>query len=498
MGTWRDRLVWANENKKASFRGADFFIKDSDYIVGRRNVVHQYPFKDIPYIEDLGQDTDEFTINGYVIQNDDNDQDYITERDDLISALRTYGPGTLIHPYYGELFVNLIGKARIEESFIQGGIARFTMVFILAGVGAVVAPYPKTTSDFVETTDAMAEKSLGMATDDFSDGFDPEEISSHMQNSIMNAIGSLNKMLRSVSMSVQAAFPSQVSRALKYLANDYALIDINAISNACSLASGITGMFNGLKSIAGMYGELLSDQLFGACSNIVYGQYSGPMSSVMILSSKTDEGKITGFEASTMESLAKINENLGKTTVRAMLAINQFGEASVYGGIVEAVPILTCKDARNSANLLSLVNFIRINAIIFAIQVAVRIDYTSYNSAIEMMKEVIEELDALTLKIGNDAADTDYDDYNITVASPRSYQAIDSLRPVFVESMIGIGGALSKVIDYEVPPVTISTLALAYERYYDLDRESEIIKRNINIKHPGFLPEGKMIEMLNE
>jgi prophage DNA circulation protein len=48
--SWRDNLTWAEASdqlrKKASFRGALFFVLDSDAGVGRRNVIHAYPFRD--------------------------------------------------------------------------------------------------------------------------------------------------------------------------------------------------------------------------------------------------------------------------------------------------------------------------------------------------------------------------------------------------------------------------------------------------------------------
>jgi len=505
MSSWRDRLVWVEsdnqQRKKASFRGVPFFIRDSDRSIGRRNVVHQYPFKDVPYVEDLGQDADEFIVNGYVVQNEDNGQDYIDERDALIKALREPGPGTLIHPYYGGLWVSLSGKARVEESFIQGGIARFTMAFILvteAGQAkAKVIPFPKTETDYVEAVDDKAEESLDAAEDEFSEKADLEDMPSYAENSIMDAVDSYKGMLQTVSKLVQGAFPSQISASLAYLTKAYLGIDLATLSDVCALASGIGDMFNGLKSIAGMYGDLLSDQLLGSCSGTVKSFFSGPMAT-------TVEVKATeGFEASTMEKPLKINENLGKTTVRAMLAVNCFGESegdanSIYGGTIPSVTITTAQKARQAANLNVIVNLVRINAIIVAMRTAVRINYSSYDSVMEMMEEVVGELESLLLRLGNDAADTDYDGYNITVASPASYQALVGLRPVFVEAMIALGASLAKIIDYEVPPTTMPTLILAYDKYFDLDRESEIIGRNVSlIDHPGFLPGGKTIEILN-
>ncbi|MBU2249423.1 MAG: DNA circularization N-terminal domain-containing protein [Gammaproteobacteria bacterium] len=512
MSSWRDRLVWANEDnqqrKKASFRGVPFFVRDSDRSIGRRNIVHQYPYRDIPpFIEDLGRDSDEFTINGYVIQNTDNNQDYIDERDALIEALRDFGKGTLIHPYYGELEVNLLGKVRIEESFAQGGIARFTMTFVLAERAWRDNMSPSTLSSagwiVDDDVDTIAEQASSQALDDFSSvGWEyVEEAPTYTVNSIMDAITSLNSMLRSVKGRIQGAFPSQISRALAILAKVRAGIDVSLLTDACGLATEIVGMFNGLKSIVGMYGALLSDQLLGACSGTVYGFFTGPMSGAKVISSTGG----TGFAASTMSTPSKINEGLGKTIVKAVLAINRFGEnegganPSSYGGTIAPVMITTSQRAKQSASLIAIVNLVRINALILASQIAIRIDYDSYNSAIQTMEEVTAELDSLLLKLGDDSADIDYDPYNITISNPNSYSALASLRPVFVKAMEGISDPLAKIINYEVLPETISTLTLAYERYYDLERENEIIVRNLPlVSHPGFLPGGRTIEVLNE
>ena len=84
--TWRDKL------RTASFRGVEFKVREAETQVGRRNVLHQYPGKEEPYLEDLGLDADVFVVTGYIIQNLDNDFDYFTDRDLLISALKMPGP----------------------------------------------------------------------------------------------------------------------------------------------------------------------------------------------------------------------------------------------------------------------------------------------------------------------------------------------------------------------------------------------------------------------
>ena len=129
-GNWRDRL------RPASFRGAKFHLLTSGVEGGRRTVLHQYPFSEVPYLEDMGSEAGVFHISGYIVQNYDNDFDYFDERDALIAALDAYGSGTLVHPFYDELNVGLLGKYKVDESFAEGGVARFTMTFVDAGQSA--------------------------------------------------------------------------------------------------------------------------------------------------------------------------------------------------------------------------------------------------------------------------------------------------------------------------------------------------------------------------
>jgi prophage DNA circulation protein len=155
--------------------------------------------------------------------------------------------------------------------------------------------------------------------------------------------------------------------------------------------------------------------------------------------------------------------------------------------------------ARESANIEAIINMVRLMGITTAARIAVRIEYSSYDNAIKMLNKVVDAIDAHLLKLGDDAADTTYATYNISISDHLSYEALRSLRAVFVEAMIEVGASLSRVVDFTVPPVVLSSLELAHNKYNSLDREAEIINRNTPlIKHPGFLPQGKDIEILNE
>lgn len=119
-------MNWREKYRPASFRGAAFAVADSDHGFGRNTVVHIFPQRDMPYVEDLGMRPKRFTVEAFVIG-----KDYMDKRDALIKALEQEGPGTLVHPFYGEVEVSLDGEARCREGVgVGGGMAVFSLPFV--------------------------------------------------------------------------------------------------------------------------------------------------------------------------------------------------------------------------------------------------------------------------------------------------------------------------------------------------------------------------------
>jgi len=121
--------------QEASFRGVPFYVEPESggapIAVGRRKMVHEYPQRDKPYVEDLGRATRELRITGFVIG-----LDYIQQASNLIAALEEEGEGTLVHPWLGSMEVSVkdlaqvlysakLGKATIDFSFIEAGELEF-------------------------------------------------------------------------------------------------------------------------------------------------------------------------------------------------------------------------------------------------------------------------------------------------------------------------------------------------------------------------------------
>lgn len=124
-GSWREQL------RPASWRGVPFGVLGADFNFGRKNAIHEYPFRDHPWVEDMGRATRRIHITGFLVGDNAN-----TQRDQLVGACEAGGQGILVHPTLGRLTVSLISassaerwdKGRVFEislSFIEGGARRF-------------------------------------------------------------------------------------------------------------------------------------------------------------------------------------------------------------------------------------------------------------------------------------------------------------------------------------------------------------------------------------
>lgn len=109
----------------ASFRGVSFGVFTDSAEIGRRTVIHEFIDQDDPYVEDLGGLANKFTIQGYIVG-----PDYAARRDALIKALSEKDPGTLVHPWFGEITVALAGPVKVDHDHMAGGYVAFSIPFV--------------------------------------------------------------------------------------------------------------------------------------------------------------------------------------------------------------------------------------------------------------------------------------------------------------------------------------------------------------------------------
>ncbi|MBF7978647.1 MULTISPECIES: DNA circularization protein [Rahnella] len=137
LGFSGDSWNWQDHIHPASFRGVPFAIIDADGNFGRRQAVHEYPYRDTVWVEDLGRSTRRLTLNGFIIQSSPvyNAADVMTQRDNLIAACESAGAGTLVHPTLGELTVSIPdGGLKLRESKDSERVFEFSLTVIESGL----------------------------------------------------------------------------------------------------------------------------------------------------------------------------------------------------------------------------------------------------------------------------------------------------------------------------------------------------------------------------
>ncbi|REF27627.1 DNA circularization protein [Xenorhabdus cabanillasii] len=128
---------WAEHLHPASFRGVPFAVISGESVFGRRQAVHEYPYRDTAWIEDLVRATRKITIRGFIIQNSAvyDAPDVITQRKNLVAACETGSTGTLVHPTLGELTVSVTESGlRMTENAESGRVFEFTLTVIESGL----------------------------------------------------------------------------------------------------------------------------------------------------------------------------------------------------------------------------------------------------------------------------------------------------------------------------------------------------------------------------
>jgi prophage DNA circulation protein len=90
----------------ASFRGVPFKVIQARVKKGRRWAIHEYPYVDGGWPEDMGRSPRTYAFSGYLIG------DLAPVMQLLLdNAIETKGPGLLIHPTIGAVKVGLLSSA---------------------------------------------------------------------------------------------------------------------------------------------------------------------------------------------------------------------------------------------------------------------------------------------------------------------------------------------------------------------------------------------------
>lgn len=231
-------MTWRDNYRPASFRGAVFFVERADSTHGRRQAVHEHAQRDVPFTEDLGRKAREFSVSGYLIG-----VEYQTQRDELIKACETAGPGVLVHPYRGEVTVECRGLG-VSESTADGGMCMVTLTFLEAGE----ASYPTAKVDTVNAISAKSNTVTDAAGKGFVSDFLTTGFPAYVAESAASSLAELGEFMSAPGLNLagelQAA--SDFYQQAKGLASDaFALVQqpLQMVSRIQSLIGAVRTAF---------------------------------------------------------------------------------------------------------------------------------------------------------------------------------------------------------------------------------------------------------------
>lgn len=198
-------MTWRDDYRPGSFRGIPFNLQRSMRSGGRRTVLDEYPLRDEPSTQDLGRTARQFNLDMVLIG-----AEYMEARDNLIAALEQYGPGTLIHPFYGEMNVAVLGTYSCEESTEQGGKATISATF----VETTAKPHPESNLVPGATVNAAADAIEADAVAEFEDKFSVVGFASSVVDSASEMVAKATSAINEIGSRLSGAgeFASKIQR----------------------------------------------------------------------------------------------------------------------------------------------------------------------------------------------------------------------------------------------------------------------------------------------
>ncbi|MEQ9852702.1 DNA circularization N-terminal domain-containing protein [Pectobacterium aroidearum] len=434
LGGTGNKWRWEEHLHQASFRGVPFAVVAANGSFGRRQAVHEYPYRDTAWIEDVGRSTRKMTLRGFLIQDSAkyNAPDVIKQRESLIAACETFGSGTLIHPTLGELTVSIPeGGLKINESMNSGRVFEFSLTIIESGLKV-----------FAITGNSAAATLV-------KDGF-----LKTVSTAALAFIAQVKGEMRSA---------TQAIKTIKNVANFWVNMVNSTVSEVTNLGNTLRSTFGSERYGRYNRGNTDADN-YQSLINQVMAQ--GVVDRESILDKTKDvrnASSIEGFaDAVNVAVVAILNSSGGlEDRVRALENLTTLSDSTLYATEAD----------RNVSD--SAVIFIIVLCTAAMVSAAVEYNPSSSDEATALQNRVCEKLDDALVNVGNRAEDD-------------VYAQLLELRKSFIDAMRIKSGTLASVMQVTVPK-TLPSLTLANRLYQDATRSDELIQET-NPRHPAFMP----------
>lgn len=432
-------MTWRDTYRAATFRGVAFFVESADSSHGRRQAVHEAAQRDIPYTEDLGRKSREFSVVGYLLG-----KDYHLNRDKLIEACELAGPGALVHPYRGEMNVVCRGL-NVSETAAEGGKCTIALTFLEAGEAA----YPSANVDSVNAISAKGNTVTAAAEKSFVANFLTTGFPAFVADSATKGLADFGDFMAAPGLS----FSGDLKAASDYYQKALGLVSdaSGLVQRPLSMVSRITGLIGSVRSAFGVNALSMLTSLFDR-SPVTYSASTATPSrqqqatNAIAMNALVRQVAMAEAAKAAVVTQTPVTASTSLSPTSTSAAQISAGSTLTAPGVVQSRPVPTV--------------------------------YDSYQEAIKVREDLVERIDAETEATPNDEV----------------YVALSDLRTSVVQAVPNPEQNLARIVQY-VPRETLPSLLVAYQIYGDAGRSEEIATRNAP-RHPGFLTGGQQLEVL--
>ncbi|EHW2954553.1 DNA circularization protein [Escherichia marmotae] len=441
---------WQSHINQASFRGVPFGVISGESVVGRRVAVHEYPYRDTVWVEDLGRSARKFTLRGFLIQDSlvYSAGDVFSQRDAMIAACETSGGGLLVHPTLGEMTVYVPdGGLRIEEGVESGRVFSFMLTVIESGEKAfsLVTGTSSTSSEtWYQTLTTTAAVMLAAITGE------------------MNSVTGAVKTIKSTVSAWETIFSRAVTSVTSMTSTVSSLFSPDSYGRYCTASDSGTASGSTASSLSTWLATTEADddsilETIQACS---VRDRSAAESAIAALD---DISSVSGAVSAIQAVITTLAEATGSDTekIRVMAEIASAEDGTYYEGETACAI---------SASVQAFIRTLGAGAMLWRLM-----QYTpqGYDDAVSVMRKARTVTEAVLLLLA-DAGDDD------------SHDALNAQYTQFVTHW-----QTNYLSQQDVMKVTSRSpqpsLALANRLYQDAARADELVQAASPV-HPAFMP----------
>lgn len=413
----------------ATFRGVPFEVTSGSLKGGRRTVVHEYPQRDNPYVEDLGRATRQVTIEAFVVGDD-----YIDRGTALLAEIEKPGSGTLIHPWLGEMTVTVTS---VSELKFDTGLGAAYLTFVATEAGDLEFPVMgiDTQTEALEAADELEQSAISKFIDSIDLSIVSEYIDAALSGALLDVLGVVGSAEIAKAFGFATGVADLASKGLALISKDPKVF-AQKLAGALGLSKWATTA-TAWSRVAKQLRNLASDEKLS----------SGTRAKI-----EADRDRLP---LSDTQKAAMTNRAAVESLTRQLLLAQVVGVSALIG---------TSKDTSAPGAMVTAA------ASPFAEQEPIQ----SNDDLIEVRNELLEVLDQELLMETDD----------------EMYQAIEKARTAVFEAVTERANAQSRLITV-TPPDIMPAVVLAYDYHDDANRDREIALRN-GIDHEGFCPAEEM------